>query len=152
MSNQKSADLASKLDRLFQSAHGAHGSEYTYREVAEGIVNSGGSRISATYLWQLRTGLRANPSHKHIEGLAAFFGVPVSFFFDDERSGPEMELELLTALRRVPVRQIAVRAADLSEESLDAIAVMVEHVRRLEGLPAQSGQMLVTNGDGERLA
>ena len=44
-------------------------------------------------------------------------------------------LELVAALPRTPVRQIAVRAADLSSESLTAIAGMIEHVRRLEGLP-----------------
>ncbi len=136
MSNQGPTTLASKLDRLFEVARSSGGGEYTYREVAEGITRCGGAKISATYVWQLRTGLRTNPSRKHIEGLAAFFGVPVNYFFDDDRAAEvETELELVAALRKTPVRQIAVRAADLSADSLQALAGMVEHVRRLEGLP-----------------
>ena len=76
---------------------------------------------------------------KHVEGLAAFFGVPVNYFFKDEVAAHvEAELDLLLALREGPIRQIALRAAGLSIESLRAIAEMVEHVRRLEGLPDSS--------------
>jgi hypothetical protein len=73
---------------------------------------------------------------KHVEGLAAFFGVPVNYFFnDDVAARVDAELDLLVALREGPIRQIALRAAGLSTESLQAIAEMIEHVRRLEGLP-----------------
>jgi hypothetical protein len=62
-----------------------------------------------------------------------------NYFFDDATAAEvEAELELVVALRRTPVRRIAVRAADLSAESLAAIAGMIEHVRRLEGLPHEA--------------
>ena len=50
----------------------------------------------------------------------------------------DAELDLVVALREGPIRQIALRAAGLSTDSLRAIAEMVEHVRRLEGLTDSS--------------
>jgi transcriptional regulator with XRE-family HTH domain len=139
MAAQTSDTLASKLDRLFAVGRSARGSEYSYREVAAGIGRVGGAPISGTYIWQLRTGQRQNPSRKHIEGLAAFFGVPVNYFFNDVTTADvQSELELLVALRSSTVRRIAVRAAALSQQSLDVLATMVEYVRRLEGLPDQA--------------
>jgi transcriptional regulator with XRE-family HTH domain len=130
------ADLAAKLDRLFAAVHPRGTGEYTYREVADGVRARGFAPISATYIWQLRTGQRSNPTMKHVEGLAAFFGVPVNYFFnDDVAARVDAELDVLVALREGPIRQIALRAAGLSPESQQAIAEMVEHVRRLEGLP-----------------
>ncbi len=131
-----SRTLAQKLDRLFRTMHSGGRSEYTYREVATRIREQGGPRkMSPTYLWQLRTGLRDNPSRRHLEALAAFFGVPVTYFFDDVVTAQiDADLDLVRALRDAPIRTIAVRAADLSPEGLSAIADMVEHVRRLEGL------------------
>jgi len=128
--------LAHKVDRLFRTIHPAGRGEYSFEEVAEAIRRQGGPTISATYLWQLRRGLRDNPTKKHIEALADFFGVPPAYFFDDEAMARvDAELELLTALRDGGVRQVALRAAGLSAASLDAIRDMVERVRQLEGLP-----------------
>jgi transcriptional regulator with XRE-family HTH domain len=39
---------------------------------------------SGTYVWQLRTGRRDNPTKNHIEGLAKLFGVPVKYFFEED--------------------------------------------------------------------
>ncbi len=143
-------NLAEKLDRLFRAIHPRGRGEYTYREVAAGIRQRGLAPISGTYVWQLRTGQRTNPTMKHVEGLAAFFGVPVNYFFhDDVATRVDTELDLIVALRETPIRHIALRASGLSPESLSAIAEMIEHVRRLEGLhdhpktlhgPASPGQ------------
>jgi transcriptional regulator with XRE-family HTH domain len=130
--------LAEKLDRLFKAVHPRGRGEFTYREVAVGIHERGFASISPTYVWQLRTGQRSNPTMKHIEGLAAFFGVPVNYFFHDEVAASfDTELDLVVALRDSAIRRIALRSAGLSPESLAAIAEMIEHVRRLEGLTDQ---------------
>jgi transcriptional regulator with XRE-family HTH domain len=127
--------FAQKLDHLFRAVHPARG-EYSYEEVAKAIQQRGGPTISATYLWQLRKGLRDNPTKKHLEAMAAFFGVSPAYFFDDEAAARiEAELALLAALRDASVRQIALRATGLSSESLEAIAEMIDRVRQLEGLP-----------------
>lgn len=128
--------LADKLDRLFRTVHPRDRGEYSFEEVAEAIRARGGPTISGTYLWQLRKGLRDNPTMKHLEVLADFFGVSPVYFFDDEAAPRiDAELDLLVALRDAPVRQIALRASGLSSESLAAITEMVERVRQLEGLP-----------------
>lgn len=127
--------LAEKLDRLFRSMHPRNRAEYSHEEVAEAIRSRGGPTISATYLWQLRRGVRDNPTKKHLEALADFFGVSPAYFFDDEAAARiDAELELLAALRDAPVRQVALRAFGLSTESLTAITEMIERVRQLEGL------------------
>jgi len=131
--------LAGKLDRLFGTIHPRQRGEYTYKEVADEIAARGGPTISATYLWELRTGRKDNPTLKHIEALAQFFGVPPSYFLDeDEAKRIEEELALLGALRDASVRHMALRAAGLSRASLGTITEMIERVRELEGLPDAS--------------
>ncbi len=127
--------LAEKLDRLFQTVRPRDGGEFTFEEVAEGIRGRGGPTVSATYVWQLRKGLRDNPTKKHLEALADFFGVAPSYFFDDEAAVRiDQELQLLAALRDAGVRHLALRACGLSAESLTTIASMIERVRELEGV------------------
>ena len=130
------SSLAGKLDRLFQTVHPADRAEYTYEEVANAIRENG-TMISHTYVWQLRKGLRDNPTVKHLDGLAQFFGVPKSYFLDEDTAEIDAQLQLLAALREAPVRSIALRAAELSPSGLAAIGAMIEHARSLEGLPAQ---------------
>src|SRR5947209_5927250 len=130
----KELTLADKLDRLFTTIHPRGRSEYSFEEVAEGIRQRGGPSISHTYLWQLRKGQRTNPSINVVEALAEFFGVSPSYFLDDEATARiDAQLDLLEAMRDADVRRLALRASDLSPESLRAIIDMVEHVRELEG-------------------
>jgi transcriptional regulator with XRE-family HTH domain len=63
---------------------GGGGREYSYREVARAIEQHGEVTISASYLHQLRTGAKDNPTIKHVEAIASFFGVPAANFLDDE--------------------------------------------------------------------
>lgn len=127
--------LAEKLDRLFGTVHPPGRGEYTYEEVAAAIRDRG-VMISHTYVWQLRKGTRDNPTKRHLEALAEFFGVNAAYFLDDEAARRiDEQLELLAALRDNAVRTMALRAAGLSGPSLEAIHGMIEHARRIEGLP-----------------
>jgi transcriptional regulator with XRE-family HTH domain len=127
--------LAEKLNRLFSTVHPRGRPEFSSEEVAETIRDRGGPTVSATYIWQLRTGRRDNPTKKHLEALADFFGVSPAYFFDEAAAARiEAELDLLAALRDAPVREMALRASGLSAQSLKAIAEMIERVRELEGL------------------
>lgn len=127
--------LARKVNHLFATVRPAKG-EYSYEHVATAIREAGGPTISAAYLWMLRKGQRDNPTMKHLEALASFFGVPPGYFFDDSIAERVNEqLTLVAALRDGDVRRVALRAAGLSAASLATISDMVERVRALEGLP-----------------
>lgn len=125
--------LADKLDALFKAVRPDKG-EFSYEDVASALRQAGGRTISATYVWQLRRGIRDNPTKKHLEALAQFFGVTPSYFFDEETARKiEAELDLLTAMHSASVRELALRSAELSPEGLDAVRAMVDQVARLEG-------------------
>ncbi|HEY0719374.1 MAG TPA: helix-turn-helix domain-containing protein [Streptosporangiaceae bacterium] len=135
------SSLATKLDRLFQAVRPGGRGEYTYQEVADTIRDGGGPTISATYLWQLRKGLRDNPTRNHLAALARFFGVSPAYFFDEDTAEMvDAQLSLLAAMRDASVRSVALRAAGLSVESLAAVQVVIDHARRLEGLGPEPDQ------------
>ncbi|ONI81186.1 hypothetical protein ALI144C_21855 [Actinosynnema sp. ALI-1.44] len=125
--------IAEKLDRLFHRVRPAGQGEYSHNAVAEAIREQQGISISHTYIWQLRTGRRDNPTIQHLTALATFFGVPVAYFLDDEETRQiDSELELLAALRDTGVTEIALRAADLSPGSRETISNMILKVWELE--------------------
>jgi transcriptional regulator with XRE-family HTH domain len=129
------AHFQSRLDHLFQTFRARDGGEYTYRQVADGIEQLVGYKTSPSYLQVLRTGVRINPSIKHLHGLCAFFGVPIDYFFDDEVAGQfDAQIELAASLCDPAVRRLASRAVGLSTDALETLTAMVEHVRQLEGL------------------
>ncbi len=119
--------LADKIDDLFRSIHPQDRGPYSAEEVAASLVKRGGPTISGTYIWQLRTGQRDNPTKKHLEALAAFFGVPVAYFFDDESTAAlRAELESLSSVRDSGAADLAVRLSGLSDPSMAAVAKVVE--------------------------
>lgn len=125
--------IADKLDRLFKQVRPRGQAEYSYMAVAEGIRADQGIQISHTYIWQLRTGRRDNPTVQHLKGLATFFGVPVAYFLDDgEARKIDGQLALLSTLRDAQVTEIALRAADVSPSSRDTIRELVQKVWELE--------------------
>ncbi|AJT70101.1 helix-turn-helix domain-containing protein [Streptomyces chattanoogensis] len=126
--------LADKLNHLFESVIPPGRGQYSTDEVAR-TITADGVPISASYIWLLRKGQRDNPTLRHLEGLAKFFGVPPAYFFDDQvTSTVNGELSLLVALRESGVQHVALRTAGLSPESLRSIGEVIELVRKLEGL------------------
>lgn len=130
--------FADKLNRLFDQVRSPNGDEFTLEEVVTGIRDRGGpdgSTISTSYLWQLRRGLRMNPTLRHMESIAGFFGVSPGYFLDDEAYRRiDEQLQAIAMLRDQSVHRVATRAAGLSPGSLRAIADMIESARRIEGL------------------
>jgi transcriptional regulator with XRE-family HTH domain len=142
-SSSPMARLAARLDHLFQTVRAPDGGECTYRQVAVGIERLVGWKFSTSHLQSLRMGDRTNPSMRHLHGLCAFFGVPIGYFFDEELEARVVaELEFAASLRDPAVRQLAMLAAGLSPDALQAITQIVDHARRIEGLDA------VRNGAG----
>lgn len=134
--DETAATLASRLTHLFDVVRRPDGREFSNEEVATAIARHQGVKLSGSYVWYLRTGQRDNPTFRHLSALARFFGVPPAYFFDDETSREvDAELDLLTAMRDAGVRDVALRAAGLSAESLAAVTDVINRFRRLERLP-----------------
>lgn len=128
--------LADRINHLFEVIHPAGRKPYSNDEVAARLAEQGGPTVSGTYLWQLRTGRRDNPTKRHLEALADFFGVPAAYFFDaDVARKVDSDLDTLRRLREAGVQNVALRAVGLSPKSMDAVLAMIDRVRELEGLP-----------------
>jgi transcriptional regulator with XRE-family HTH domain len=121
--------IAEKLDRLFRQVRPAGRAEPSYMAVAEAIRTQQGVQISHTYIWQLRTGRRDNPTVQHLSALAAYFGVPVAYFLDDEQTRRvDAQLDLLRSISDAGVTEIALRAADVSPRGRDTISELIRKV------------------------
>ncbi len=143
------ASLAWKLNRLFSTIHAKGGQEYSPEDVARAINDSGRGSISAAYIYMLRKGQRDNPTKKHLELLAGFFGVTPAYFFDEaEAQRIEQQLDLLAAFRDGDVRRLAARASGLSPASLTGLLQMVDAARAIEGLPENAEVTPPADGDG----
>lgn len=131
--------LATRLDDLFRKVR-PQGRQWTNAEVAAALkAESPHLKVGAAYLSQLRTGKRTNPSHELLAALARFFGVSVSYFFDEKVADSVLtELAALEAMKNAGVRAVALRAAGMREENLQAIAKIMDQYRQMQGLPPVS--------------
>lgn len=132
--------LADKLNHLFANATTRRGQEHSNEQVAAAIVTTGVT-ISQSYIWQLRKGKKDNPTFKHLQALAAFFGVPVSYFFDDEVTDRvDQQLEELRVeqarLNKImgssDAQLMALRAGELSPRGRRQVMDLLDVVHRLE--------------------
>ncbi|MEH1126296.1 helix-turn-helix domain-containing protein [Micromonospora sp. CPCC 206061] len=140
----KPRTLADKLNHLFRTVHPGDRGPYSNEEVASAIRESGES-MSATYLWLLRRGERTNPTMRHLQALAGFFGVPPAYFFDDAVTRrTDRDLELLSSLRQLGTKRVALRtvlaSAGLSEASQQLVQQVVDRCLELEGLAGEPGE------------
>jgi len=71
-----SKTLAQKIDWLFKTHLDERGRQHTYGQV-ERLC---GGRITASYVWKLRTGAMQNPGLGALETLANCYGVPLDYF------------------------------------------------------------------------
>ncbi|MCZ1006796.1 helix-turn-helix domain-containing protein [Streptomyces lydicus] len=134
--SRRAETLSDRLNRLFDVVHPADRGPYSNTEVAALMEARGLAKITGTYLWMLRTGRRDNPTKRHLEALAAFFGVPAAYWFDDEvAEATAQELELLQLIRDSRIKNVLMRLSDVSADGKDAVLGLVDGVRKMEGLP-----------------
>ena len=80
-------------------------------------------------------GRRDNPTHKHLFRAGRLLRrLPNYFFKQAEADRDAVPPELAAALKNNDVRDMALRAAGLSDRALRAIRDMVENARTVEGL------------------
>jgi ESX-1-secreted protein regulator len=128
--------LTERLNDLFTNVR-PKGRHWTNAEAAAELKRiSPELKVGAVYLSQLRTGKRTNPSPELLAALAKFFGVSVAYFFDEELADSvRAQLAVVEAMREVGVRAVAMRAAGMKEENLQAIAMIMDQYRQMQGLP-----------------
>jgi len=140
--------LADKLNTLFAHYLPRDGQEYSNEQVAAAISARGEVKISQSYIWQLRKSKKDNPTYKHLQALAGFFGVPVSYFFDDEVTDRvDQQLEKLRSeqvrLNEIAgtsdVQLMAMRAGELSPQRRRLVMELLNVVYREEKAERDSG-------------
>jgi ESX-1-secreted protein regulator len=133
--------LADKLNYLFTHYTSRDGQEYSNEHVAAAICRRGEVKISQSYIWQLRKSKKDNPTYKHLQALAGFFGVPVSYFFDDEvtdRVEQQLsrlrseQLRLNELAASSDVQLMAMRAGELSPHRRRLVMELLNVVYREE--------------------
>jgi transcriptional regulator with XRE-family HTH domain len=132
----QTSELAVKLEKLFETMRRPSEPPLSNAAAAEAITRTTGVSISPAYIWQLRTGMKTNPTVAHLRAIAQFFGVPASYLIDPGIDPHiDSQLDLLQALRDAGVRDLATRASGLTPTALSNLVAMVDHVRKLEKLP-----------------
>ncbi|TCO62444.1 helix-turn-helix domain-containing protein [Actinocrispum wychmicini] len=132
--------LADKLNHLFTQVRPRGGQEYSNEQVASAITAKGVT-ISQSYIWQLRKAKKDNPTMRHLQALADFFGVPAAYFFDDDVAGRvneqlaalKAEQARLTKLANSSdVQLMAMRAGELSAKGRKQVMDLLDVVYQLE--------------------
>jgi transcriptional regulator with XRE-family HTH domain len=136
---RRTGTIAERLAYLFDVIHAPGTRAYTAAEVARGVRAAGGS-ISDVYISKLLNGQRGEPSLRYLRMLAGFFGVPLTFFLDDDPGsidGPGLDLQI--RLRSPQVQAMLAAAQRLPEPTQDALADIVTSLLRAEGREAAGG-------------
>ncbi|MFF2513639.1 helix-turn-helix domain-containing protein [Streptomyces sp. NPDC058086] len=145
MAEGANRNLADKLNELFANVRPDVGHEYSNEQVAAAIRGTGVT-ISQSYIWQLRKGIKNNPTLKHLEALAGFFGVPAAYFLDTETNNrvseqlkllAETQARLADSSPESDVKLMAMRAGHLSAERRKQVMDLLDVVYRLEQAEAK---------------
>lgn len=121
--------FAERLAHLIATVHPPDRKPYSYREIAQGVADVTGVSMSATHVQQLAVGARRDPKRSHIQALARFFGVPVTYFFDGEVAGRvDEQVADVVAWRDTQARDLAQRAMRLSERDRLAVSALMDQL------------------------
>ncbi|MFJ5952583.1 helix-turn-helix domain-containing protein [Streptomyces noursei] len=127
--SQITVTLANRLNHLIEVVKPRGRGPFTTAEVAHGVTERGGE-MRESDVAALRSGEREDLTGKQLQCLADVFGVPVGYFLDDAVAAKvNDDLALLSALREVGAREVAMRAvAKLDEDALQALVPMIAHL------------------------
>ena len=133
MVNSEQSIVAERLTLLFERYRQPNGKKWTYRQVAEWINERFGQDkeiISASYVFQLKSGARPNPSQKMLELVAAFFNVDPGVLIAqnlDEVSLPDAdEVVIRQALSDSGLRHAMLLLAGVRRDKLPAVLAVLE--------------------------
>ena len=133
MVHSEQSIVAERLTLLFERYRQPNGKKWTYRQVAEWINERFGQDkeiISASYVFQLTSGARPNPSQKMLELVAAFFNVDPGVLIAqnlDERALPDAdEVVIRQALADSGLRHAMLLLAGVRRDRLPAVLAVLE--------------------------
>lgn len=139
MSEERS--FAERLGHLIATVHPPDRKPYSYREIASGVAEQTGVTMSATHVQQLAVGARKDPKRSHIQALAQFFGVPVTYFFDDEVAGQvDRQVEDVVAWRDSEARNLAQRAMLLSPRDRETVTALLDQLGSYDDTRRRDGR------------
>lgn len=138
MSNGDTGDeetFAARLMRLIETVHPPDRGPYSYREVARGASNHGVT-MSTTTVHQLATGGRTAPKLPDVQALAAFFGVPVGYFFDQDTTDRiDEQIANVKIARDEQATDIALRTIELSDSDRAAVDSLITTLEQHRNQP-----------------
>lgn len=109
----------------------------TNKELSDWLAESG-CEVSKTYLSQLRSGARTNPSIRLMEHLVGFFGVAPDYFTAPRANAPDRDNAVVDRIDMRPLRRLARTAVELSPEALEYLIAVADRFRVAEGcLPTE---------------
>jgi transcriptional regulator with XRE-family HTH domain len=114
---QAKPSFGDKLASLIETVHPPDRGPYSYREIAAAIAQHPGA-MTAAHISQLVRGKQPHPRIHYLEALASFFGVPVTYFFDDEFTACDEQ-----------TRQIAERIRELTPRDRDTVLNLIDSLR-----------------------
>jgi transcriptional regulator with XRE-family HTH domain len=133
--------FADRLTRLIATVHPPDRKPYSYREIAQGVADMTGVSMSATHVQQLAVGARRDPKRSHIQALCQFFGVPVTYFFDDEVAEQiDRQVDDVVAWRDTEARAMAQRAMQLSPRDRDTVSALMDQLTSYDADRQRSGR------------
>ncbi|MFD9591684.1 helix-turn-helix domain-containing protein [Kitasatospora sp. NPDC059973] len=123
------AQIAARLDRLFEERHPEGRGPYTVAEV------STGTGISDTLLRGMRKGGKTNPTIDTLVKIAAFFDVPPTYWVSDDPDKEVAGRDLQRAMEDAGVQSIALRSKGLDAKGLRFVKESIDMARSSQGLP-----------------
>ncbi|MGW4843083.1 transcriptional regulator [Nocardia brasiliensis] len=138
------SDFAKQLNALFEQWQIDHGQLLTNREVAE-MATSEGYPMSASYLSQLRSGARDNPSSTVLSGLArVFHSRPDPAPTLVGAAAAARDVRVIAAVTDIRLRRLLSLTNGLSEPACDILITFSDKLRRVEGLLVDTTESLAT--------
>lgn len=126
--------LADRLNHLFTTIPKPDGTGFWSNKTSVRAITETGVVMTSGYMQMLRAGTRNNPTARILLAIADLFGVPITYFLDDEvRARVDRDIAVVTALRqRADVK--AAESLGLTPEGLSIVADFAEHIRRYDNL------------------
>lgn len=138
--DQRKRSFGDKLAHLIKTVHPPDRGPYSYREIEAGLAGHPGA-MTAAYINQLALGKQRHPRIHYVEALASFFGVPVTYFFDDDVTRQiDDQITKVSAWRDAEARHIAERVAALGPRDRHTVTTLIDSLRAYDEQPRDRRQ------------